>query len=93
MPKDWVAKSSVKQIETGDEGSGYSNQWWYADIEFYDQPIYYGLGYGGQGLVIFPDKKMVIVTLQKHNIASSTATKQWNSAVEKVIRPIYKAAN
>ena len=88
VPESWVIESSQKQIETGVEGLGYSNQWWHVDIEVYDQPIYYGQGYGGQALVIVPDKNMVIVALQNHFVLPARADEQWNDLVEQIIRPI-----
>ncbi|MFK7766373.1 MAG: serine hydrolase domain-containing protein [Mariniblastus sp.] len=91
VPESWVAQSAAMQIENGAEGGGYSNQWWYADMEADDEPIYYGLGYGGQGLVIIPHKNMVIVALQKHNVPSKRARDQSDSLVEKIARPIYEA--
>jgi len=92
VPEDWVEKSTTSQIQTGVEGGGYSNQWWYAEIDFYDAPIFYGQGYGGQCLFIAPDKNLVIVAFQNHFVQSSTARNQWNNMVERVCRPIYRAA-
>ena len=92
VPESWVKASAQKQIDTGVPGGGYSNQWWYAGKEHYKEPLYYGQGYGGQGLVIVPEKKMVVVIFHKHDVPSKIADQQWDNMVESIFKPIYNAA-
>jgi CubicO group peptidase (beta-lactamase class C family) len=55
VPADWVAVSTRKHIDaTLQDGYGY--QWWVAD-----GGVYMALGYGGQFIIVVPDKDMVVV--------------------------------
>jgi len=61
VPEDWVEESTKIQISPPDtewDGQKYGYWWWRSP----SQNIYMALGWGGQGIFVFPDWNMVIVT-------------------------------
>jgi CubicO group peptidase (beta-lactamase class C family) len=61
VPADWVKKSTAKYIDTGD-GRGYGYGWWQLSFGGYA-----ALGYGGQQILVFPERDMIVVfTSQSH---------------------------
>jgi CubicO group peptidase (beta-lactamase class C family) len=58
VPAEWVSESVKKQIDAGGIwlSDGYGYQWW-VDNEGY----YMALGYGGQYIVVVPDRNLVMV--------------------------------
>jgi CubicO group peptidase (beta-lactamase class C family) len=57
VPAQWVADSTRQQIEAGGEwlSDGYGYQWW-VDAKGY----FMALGFGGQYIVVVPDRDMVV---------------------------------
>lgn len=84
VPAAWVEQSSQRQIFT--QNSGYSYQWWVSTKS--DTPIYYGQGFGGQGLILIPEKDLMIVALQEAWIPPSQSSQQWRDFVNKIFNPI-----
>ncbi|MEM1120678.1 MAG: serine hydrolase [Bacteroidota bacterium] len=84
VPAEWVQQSSKRQIFTS--STGYSYQWWVSTQS--ETPLYYGQGFGGQGLILLPEKEVIIVALQEAWIPPSVASQQWNNFVTKVFNPI-----
>lgn len=92
VPPDWVAQSAIKQIQPGTANSaGYSFQWWTSTS--LGTPIFYGQGFGGQGLFLIPEKDLLIVALQDPFVSFDQSARQWNDLVGKVFYPVYRAAN
>jgi CubicO group peptidase (beta-lactamase class C family) len=64
---EWVAASLAKQIELPDREvnhgtlatRGYGYLWWLLD--FAGEAAFAALGHGGQELVVFPDRELVVV--------------------------------
>lgn len=54
VPDGWFAEATDSAVDFGDSGFGYGYQWW-----TYPQATYGAQGIFGQGITIFPDKKVV----------------------------------
>ena len=65
IPSDWVAKSTTSYSNAW-KGLGYGYMWWVAKTELFeckiDFPAYRASGVGCQEIVVFPTKKLVVVT-------------------------------
>lgn len=63
LSREWVRMSTARQVEDVAPGStddrGYGFQWWRLDRP--GVPIWAGLGYGGQYLLVIPDRDIVAV--------------------------------
>jgi CubicO group peptidase (beta-lactamase class C family) len=57
LPRGWVAEATRKHAEIGAPGRGYGYQWWTGP-----DPIFSAIGIFGQGIVIDPERNLVIVT-------------------------------
>ena len=57
VPDDWLAQATTKQTDIGTPGRGYGYQWW-----TYDDGSFTARGIFGQGILIDPQRKMVIVS-------------------------------
>jgi CubicO group peptidase (beta-lactamase class C family) len=58
LPEGWVAASCTRHAEAGG-GRGYGYQWWRIDCG--DVPVWAGLGFGGQVLLVIPSRRIVAV--------------------------------
>ena len=54
VPEGWFAEATDSAVDFGDSGFGYGYQWW-----TYPQGTYGAQGIFGQGITIFPDRKVV----------------------------------
>jgi CubicO group peptidase (beta-lactamase class C family) len=54
VPEGWFAAATGSAVDFGDSGFGYGYQWW-----TYPQGTYGAQGIFGQGITLFPDKKVV----------------------------------
>ncbi|GAB4480603.1 MAG: serine hydrolase [Erythrobacter tepidarius] len=54
VPPDWFAEATDSLVDFGESGFGYGYQWW-----TYPQGAYGAQGIFGQGITIFPEKKIV----------------------------------
>lgn len=59
VPKEWVKQSLEPSFHEVWGGDSYGYSWWIKQITGCN--AYYALGYGGQTIMIIPDKEMVIV--------------------------------
>lgn len=59
LSPDWVDKSTQKQISLPDEKGGYGYGWWISSGEF--AGMYEARGRGGQRIVVWPEKDLVVV--------------------------------
>lgn len=90
IPASWVRQSAEAQIETYSPTSGYSFLWWTSRNQ--GTPIYYGQGYGGQALMLIPEKNLLVVAFQEYYVPSEQSALQWKNFVEKVFLPVFRAA-
>lgn len=54
VPDGWFAEATDSTVDFGDSGFGYGYQWW-----TYPQGTYGAQGIFGQGITLFPDKRVV----------------------------------
>jgi len=54
VPEGWFAEATDSAVDFGDSGFGYGYQWW-----TYPQATYGAQGIFGQGITLFPDKRVV----------------------------------
>jgi len=87
LPDWWVNESTVGQIEVPGSTSGYSNQWWISNT--LDHPLIFGLGYGGQALMLVPELDLIVVAFQEHLVNTSRSQQQWNTFLNEIFLPIY----
>lgn len=91
VPEAWVQAAASPQIQvSGSSVTGYSYQWWTSSG--LSSAIYYGSGYGGQGLFIVPEKNLIVIAFQGHTGSANESTQRWNDMVTKVFIPIFQAA-
>jgi hypothetical protein len=61
LPEGWVAAATARQVErTGVQDWGYGYQWWRLDRG--GVVVWAGLGFGGQSLLVLPERAVVAVT-------------------------------
>ncbi|MBX2817561.1 MAG: beta-lactamase family protein [Saprospiraceae bacterium] len=89
VPQSWVNLSSEKQYQFTHPSSGYSLQWW-TSSNF--GGIFYGIGHGGQALMIIPSKNMIVLALQEHFVPGSQHTSQWRRFADSIFPTLYHAA-
>jgi CubicO group peptidase (beta-lactamase class C family) len=68
VPVDWFAEATDSAVDFGDSGFGYGYQWW-----TYPQGTYGAQGIFGQGITLFPDKRMVVAYIGNWAQASGGA--------------------
>lgn len=65
VPLNWFAEATDSQVDFGTSGFGYGYQWW-----TYPQGTYGAQGIFGQGITLFPDKRMVFAYIGNWKQAS-----------------------
>lgn len=62
IPKEWIRKSTEKQIETGDDGD-YGYLWWIKKYRFKNRVVngFEASGNGGNKITVVPELNMVII--------------------------------
>jgi CubicO group peptidase (beta-lactamase class C family) len=61
LPEGWVADATARHVErTGVQDWGYGYQWWRLDRG--GVVVWAGLGFGGQSLLVLPERALVAVT-------------------------------
>ncbi|MEL6923852.1 MAG: serine hydrolase [Bacteroidota bacterium] len=87
VPADYVTLSTQPVVELSQPNRGYSLQWWINDEG--DDRIYSGQGYGGQGMMIVPDKQLIVLGFQQYNLPPGESDRQWNRFFGQMFMPIY----
>lgn len=65
VPDGWFAEATDSVVDFGDSGFGYGYQWW-----TYPQGTYGAQGIFGQGITLFPDKRVVFAYVGNWSRAS-----------------------
>ncbi len=84
LSADWVELSLSSQITISD-AVDYSLHWWVNSSSIY------GYGYGGQSLILVPDKDLIIIGLQEYRVLGEQETQQWKFFSEEVLQTILNA--
>ena len=88
IPETWVQASQERQTDIS-ETTGYSLHWWVSDQG--TRLLYYGLGYGGQYLLLIPEQNMIILAMQEHIVSGEQASAQSSRFVSQLF-PILRGA-
>lgn len=59
VSKEWVSQATSRITETAFPGYGYGFQWWRPGIT--DSPVWSGIGFGDQALMVYPELNVVAV--------------------------------
>lgn len=59
LAEEWVKQSLTPYFDTGWQGLKYGFKWWLHPRKDDKQPVWMGIGFGGQRLMVFPDEEMV----------------------------------
>ncbi|MDA9409417.1 amide hydrolase [Bradyrhizobium sp. CCBAU 51745] len=63
VPSQWTAESTKAYSETDRKDRGYGYLWWTLDAGVWGRDAIFASGYGGQLIVIVPEKRLVAVQL------------------------------
>ncbi len=85
---EWVEMIQDPQIQTNGS-AGYSLQWWISQT--FPTKLFFGNGYGGQALMLLPDKNILVVAMQEFFVLPDQNEKQWRNFVEDLFIPIFNA--
>ncbi len=86
---DWIKLSQTTQIETASGNAGYSLQWYIS--KSFSSPLFFGNGYGGQGLMILPEEKMIVVGMHHYLVTQEQNSQQWGNFINRVFIPLFNA--
>ena len=89
ISKEWVISSKTTQIQTDSPTTGYSNYWWIA--QNLNTPLYFGNGFGGQTLMLLPEKNIMIIAFQEHFVGFEQNDLQWNNFLSDVFQPLFNS--
>lgn len=56
---DWVKQSVTPHVDTPVQGLKYGFKWWIHPRKDGKQPVWLGIGFGGQRLMVFPDDDLI----------------------------------
>lgn len=68
VPEDWFREAGSKQADIGEPGRGYGFQWW-----TFDDGTFAAQGIFGQGILIDPERRLVIASNANWPVASDHA--------------------
>lgn len=63
VPAEWVAKATTEQVAVDGLLDGYGFQWWTGQTD--GAHSFHALGYGGQHIVVVPDRGLVVVVASR----------------------------
>ncbi len=90
VPDSWVEKAKSDTGISPVAGVTYSNCWIQTKMEIDNSNVYFGIGYGGQALVVIPHRQMVIVVLQRDEVGRGFEKRQ-TEFLDTLVKEIYKA--
>ncbi|MCG2640089.1 MULTISPECIES: serine hydrolase [Bradyrhizobium] len=67
VPSQWTAESTKAYSETDRKHRGYGYPWWTLDAGAWGRGAIFASGYGGQLIVIVPEKRLVAVQVVELN--------------------------
>ena len=84
----WIEQSAADQVRVNDV-VGYGYLWRSRHIG--TERLYYGMGYGGQYLMVVPGLKLVVTAFQEWNVSNEQADRQKYAFSERVFDPLVRA--
>lgn len=84
----WVEQSTSEQVKVNDVVS-YGYLWRSRRIG--SIRVFYGMGYGGQYLMVVPSLKVVVTAIQEWNVSKEQADLQTDDFTDRVFDPMVKA--
>ena len=92
LPVEWIELSWTQRGTSQYTDDRYGYGWFQTELGGYR--AYYGRGYGGQMLYVFPELKMtVVMTSDPHPPASPSFMQQQNRLLEEYVIPVVPLAN
>jgi len=89
VPHQWIQLSQTSQIDIPNSTTDYSLQWWVADN--LSDKVFFGQGFGGQALMIIPDKDLIIIGLQEYFVNFDQSDIQLSNFLGDIFTPIYQS--
>lgn len=72
VPQEWVHEATTQQIQSDNPlGDGYGYQWWIGDLD--GSRSFRAMGYGGQLIVVVPDRDLVVATTTELRLLDPTS--------------------
>ena len=93
VSEDWVQKSTEAQISTAGVipfGANYGYLWWVDESD--DIGYYMAMGYGGQFILVVPEKNLVIVATCDWHLSEIQTSQNWFNIISLVVNKIIPAA-
>jgi CubicO group peptidase (beta-lactamase class C family) len=59
VPEDWVEQATSEQVPADGLSPGYGFQWWTGETD--GRPSFQAIGFGGEQIVVVPDRGLVVV--------------------------------
>ena len=85
VSKDWV-KQSLTPFTDAEEGFKYGFKWWLFPQAEPQHFVWMGLGFGGQRLMVFPEKDLIAVFTGWTILADTPPTAEWIGRVSSAVR-------
>ncbi len=83
VSQEWVQQSFAPAVQFS-ESYGYGFQWWIPEHRTTEKRIYAGNGYGGQFLMMVPEKELIVL-FNGWNIHSQTKKSSWTALQERIL--------
>lgn len=93
VSEEWVQKSTMVQISTKGVipfGTNYGYLWWIDETD--EIQFYMAMGYGGQFIVVVPEKNLIIVATCDWHVSESLASQNWYTIISLIVNKIIPAA-
>lgn len=84
----WIEQSTSEQVKVND-GVSYGYLWRSRQIG--SIRVFFGMGYGGQYLMVVPSLKVVVTAIQEWNVSKDQADLQTDGFTDRVFDPMVKA--
>jgi len=93
VSENWVSTSTQAHIFTGNVipyGQNYGYLWWIDEKD--DNTYFMAMGYGGQFIVVVPEKNLVVVATNNWRLSGYRAGQNWYNTISLIVNKIIPAA-
>jgi len=94
VSENWVQTSTEVQITTGGVipfGNNYGYLWWVDESD--DIEYYMAMGYGGQFIMVIPEKNLVVIATCDWHLNENQTSQNWYNIISIIVNKIIPAAN